>query len=378
MKVLITGVDGFIGKNLRLFLLKEGIEVLGVDLVNLSDLGPFALQADVIVHLAGVNRPKDIKEFKEGNVTALADLLEILAGARKKTPIVLASSTQAALANPYGQSKKEAEELLFARMKAKQGPAYVFRFANVFGKWCRPGYNSVVATFCHNTAHHLPSRIDDPSIRRSFIYIDDVCQAILEVLKEPVLKGSEKIMEVTPAYVVSIGELHAAIEAIEAARLHHAAPPLNDPFIRKLQATYLSYLEPKELIRPLRRLGDKRGSFTEFIRQGDMGQVSLNVIGPRECKGHHYHHTKTERFFIIKGECLIHLRKIGSTHVDSLLLKEDEPSFIDIPPGVTHALENTGEDQAMVLIWASEVYDEARPDTIRENVFKDVTKEEER
>ena len=289
MKVLVTGANGFIGKNLCIWLQRERFEVLKIDIDNLGQLEDFALQADFIVHLAGINRPLDPKEFLDGNINSLVKLTKILKKHKKKTPILLSSSTQAEKDNDYGKSKKQAEDYLFKYQQDTKSPVYVFRFANVFGKWCKPNYNSVIATFCYNQTHGLENKVNDYSHRVRFIYVDDICKTIIDILKQDRWLGSQGIMSITPYYDVTIGHIDWLTRMYKESRDNLMAPIQRDDFEKKLYATWLSYLEEDDFSYDLNMKIDNRGSFTEFFKTEREGQISVNVGKPGIVKGNHYH-----------------------------------------------------------------------------------------
>lgn len=368
MKVLVTGANGFIGKNLSIWLKRNDIDVLAIDIDNLSKLEEYALQADFIVHLAGINRPMDVKEFYDGNLNSIVRLVEILKSNKKKTPILLSSSTQAEYDNDYGKSKKMGEDFLFDYQNKTGNPVYIYRFQNVFGKWCRPNYNSVVATFCYNIANGLDISVNDPNIVKEFVYIDDICKTILDLIKSEDYKGSNKILTIKPSYLLSIGELANIIKSFKKSRDNLIVPNMDNGIVSKLYATYLSYLPTNQFIYDLNMHVDNRGSFTEFIKTLNSGQVSVNVGKPGVVKGNHFHHTKNEKFLVVKGTCSIKFRKIGSEDVIEYIVSGDKLQVVDIPTGYTHSITNIGQDDSITIMWASESFDPNNPDTYFEEV----------
>ena len=324
MKVLVTGSNGFIGKNLCLLLKEAGMESLPIDKENIADLEKFVKAADFCVHLAGINRPLDPKEFYDGNANLTYRLVEAVKASNKRLPVLFASSTQAALDNDYGKSKKMAEDYLLSFQQETGNPVYVYRFQNVFGKWCRPNYNSVVATFCYNIAHDLPIQVADPSAKREFVYIDDIGDTVIELIKSSDYKGSADILSIKPSYEKTIGELADLIRSFKESRNNLVLPYQGDEFAKKLYATYLSYLpEETGFAYELDSHVDNRGSFTEFFRTDGYGQVSVNVSKPGITKGNHYHHTKNEKFLVVKGTCSIKFRKVGDTKVYEYICSGD-------------------------------------------------------
>lgn len=368
MKVLVTGANGFIGKNLSVWLKRSDIDVLAIDIDNLSKLDEYALQADFIVHLAGINRPMDVKEFYDGNLNSIARLVEILKNNKKKTPILLSSSTQAEYDNDYGKSKKMGEDFLFDYQNKTGNPVYIYRFQNVFGKWCRPNYNSVVATFCYNIANGLDISVNDPNIVKEFVYIDDICKTILDLIKSEDYKGSNKILTIKPSYLLSIGELANIIKSFKESRDNLIVPNMDNGIVSKLYATYLSYLPTNQFVYDLNMHVDNRGSFTEFIKTLNSGQVSVNVGKPGVVKGNHFHHTKNEKFLVVKGTCSIKFRKIDSEDVIEYIVSGDKLQVVDIPTGYTHSITNIGQDDSITIMWASESFDPNNPDTYFEEV----------
>lgn len=371
MKVLLTGSNGFIGKNLSLWLKRSDIEVLGIDIDNLHLLDEYALQADFIVHLAGINRPMDVKEFYDRNLNSIVKLVEILKKNKKRTPILLSSSTQAECDNDYGKSKKMGEDFLFDYQKETGNPVYVYRFQNVFGKWCRPNYNSVVATFCYNVAHGLDINVNDPDVVKDFVYIDDICKTIVNLIRSNNYIGSKEILTIKPSYLLSIGELSGIIKSFKRSREDLIVPNMDGGIISKLYATYLSYLPTDEFIYDLNMHVDNRGSFTEFIKTPNRGQVSVNIGKPGIVKGNHFHHTKNEKFLVVKGTCSIKFRKIDSKDVIEYIVSGDKLQVVDIPTGYTHSITNIGQDDSITIMWASEPFDPNNPDTYFEEVIKD-------
>lgn len=368
-RVVITGAGGFIGRNLSLALSRcEGVEVAGFDL----DDSPEALRAalggcDVVYHLAGINRPQDPAEYEAGNAGFTAQLCRWLAAAGARPAVVFASSTQVELGNAYGQSKLAAEAALAEWSNGGGGPVAIFRPPNVFGKWCRPNYNSAVATFCHNIAHGLPIRIDDSAAAVRLVYIDDVIEAFLAPLDEPPIGVEQRA--VTPVTEISVGELAARIETLHAAAHSSDLPDLSQRFTRALYATYLSYLEPDELAFAFALRSDERGDLAELARQPHAGQIFVSHTHPGITRGNHYHDTKVERFIVIAGEGLIRLRRLGSGQVQEYAVSGAAPQAVIIPPGVTHSIENLGATDMVTLFWADEVFDPARPDTHYEPVL---------
>jgi UDP-2-acetamido-2,6-beta-L-arabino-hexul-4-ose reductase len=371
MKILVTGAKGFIGKNLVAELRNRKIyEILEFDKDNSpEDLGSFAKECDLVFHLAGVNRPQSENEFTEGNLNFTKMLLNNLKQQGNKAPIIFSSSTQVALDNPYGKSKLAAEGTLANYSKEMNVPVSIYRFPSVFGKWCRPSYNSVVATFCHNIANNLPIQITNPTTILNLVYIDDVIGEFINLAQNPSsLSGCTLKEKISPLYTLSLYHLSTLLESFRKTRENRCVPDLSDTLTRKLYATYLSYLPIKEFSYPLKMNVDNRGSFAEFIRTSDRGQVSVNISKPGIVKGNHWHHTKNEKFLVVNGIGLIRFRKIGTTEIIEYHVSGEKLEVVDIPPGYTHNIENLGKTDMVTVMWASEEFDPEKPDTYFEEV----------
>lgn len=369
MKILVTGSSGFIGKNLCLWLRQAGYDVLSYDLDTKQSLESLVNESNFIFHLAGINRPITKDEFYEGNSNLTLKLAKAVEATNRDIPICLASSIQAALDNDYGKSKKLAEDYLLSYSKQTGHRVYIFRLQNAFGKWCKPNYNSVVATFCFNIANGLPISINDRNVVKEFVYIDDICKSFVSLLNQDGTYSSEEILTVKPSYKISIGELADMIFGFKASRENLIIPNVGDEFSSKLYATYLSYLEPGQgfsynLVPHI----DARGSFTEFFRTTSAGQLSINISKPGITKGNHFHNTKNEKFLVIHGLCLIKFRKIGTDTIFEYKVSGDDMKVVDIPCGYTHSITNIGSDDSITLMWASELFDKDNPDTFYEEV----------
>ncbi len=364
MQILVTGNKGFVGSNLSLRLEELGHEVLGFDVGdNDETLLEHIHQAEFIVHLAGVNRPLNPQEFADGNVNFTYKLLSLLEQENVKALVLFASSTQAALDNPYGQSKKAAEDLLFAYSEKTGNPVYVCRFYNVFGKWCKPHYNSVVATFCYDIARGNPITVNESAPMVDFIYIDDLCDWIIRAIKGE-NKPSKDILYPEPHYQATPKMIADLLYSFKESRLNYMVPSIDTPFSKALYSTYLSYLPEKEFAYPLDMHIDNRGSFTEILKTIGNGQISVNVGKPGIVKGNHYHHTKNEKYLVVSGTCVIKFRKVGTDKVFSYTCSGDKLQVVDIPPGYTHSIENVGTTDSVTLMWANELYDSNHPDTV--------------
>lgn len=365
MKVLVTGAAGFVGQNLSVRLSRENdISLLPFDIDNSeSELIEALSDADAVVHLAGINRPLDPSEFVTGNVgltSAIADALEKL---KRPLPIIFSSSTQAELDNEYGKSKRAAEERLKFYAEKTGATVRIFRFANIFGKWCRPNYNSAVATFCYNIAHELPINIRDPSAALRLIYIDDVVEAILRELKAQ--QQGFAFCSAEPVYETTVGGVADMIKSIHNARRSGIVGDFSDSFYKKLNTTYLSYLDVPDLETTPELKSDERGWLFELIKSDSAGQIFVSTTKPGKKRGNHYHDTKVEKFCLVKGKARISLRKVNGTERYDFDVDDRDIHIVDIPPGYTHSLENTGSEDCIVLFWANETMNPAYPDTYR-------------
>ena len=365
MKILVTGAKGFIGKNLITELKNQKyLDIYEYDLDStLGDLDNYSRHCEYVFHLAGVNRPKDQKEFLEGNYGFTSVLLENLKKFNNKSPIMLASSIQAIIDNPYGLSKKAGEDLLFAYGMETGVKVMIYRFPNVFGKWCRPNYNSALATFSFNIANDLPIIVNDKNVVLNLVYIDDLVNELIASLKNNENK-KDSFCYVEPVYTVRLGDIIDLLYSFKESRNNLSVPNTNDAFTKKLYANYLSYLPEDKFSYDLKMNIDNRGSFTEFLKTPDRGQVSINISKPGIVKGNHWHHTKNEKFLVVSGKGMIRFRKIGETAVIEYHVSGDKLQVVDIPPGYTHNIENLGETDMVTVMWANEKFDSERPDTI--------------
>lgn len=392
MRVLVTGSAGFVGRNLveSLCNIRDGKDgrpcyaallPLVVDTFDAddapADLVVRAATADVVVHLAGVNRPDDPEEFSRVNTGLTQALVDALEKSDNTCPVILASSIQATLAgryadSAYGRSKRAAEDALFAHERRTGAPAFVYRLPNLYGKWCRPNYNSVVATFCHNVARGLPLRVDDASTTIELLYIDDLVSCLLEAMLGNVTRGEDGFCEAGPTDHVTLGQI---VELLKGFAKAQDAQVITDvfpgSFATKLLSTYISYLPPEAAVHPLTANHDERGSFVELLHAPDFGQVSVNVVRPGMTKGQHWHHSKWEKFCVVAGEGIISQRPVVSSMVEqdkatTLTVSGDEPVMVDMLPGYTHSITNTSHTNDLVVVmWANESFDKNRPDTYR-------------
>lgn len=364
MKVLVTGANGFIGRNLRTVLgEKSGFEVLAVARETTAGRLADAVRAcDAVVHLAGVNRPKEPGEFETGNAGFTQTLCGLLADSGRSVPVVFASSAQAADDNSYGRSKRAAEDALEDYASRQGANVAIYRLPNVFGKWCRPNYNSVVATFCHNLAHGLEIRIDDPARPLRLVHVDDVVETWLRYLARPVEGVSRP--DVSPEYAITVGELAGRIRAFDEVRHSLVIERVGTGLERALYATYVSYLPASRFSYPVPKHGDARGVFVEMLKTKDSGQFSYFTAHPGVTRGGHYHHTKTEKFLVLKGRARYRFHDLATGQNVDIESTGEEPLVVETIPGWSHDITNIGDDELVVMLWANEIFDRNKPDTI--------------
>jgi UDP-2-acetamido-2,6-beta-L-arabino-hexul-4-ose reductase len=361
--ILITGGRGFLGRNLSAHLAERKdclVQIFDLD-NSMQELQAWVLEADIIFHLAGINRPKDPKEFENGNTHLTEELCRFIKQSGRSPKVVFSSSIQVLMDNPYGTSKARAEEALRALAAETGAHLRIYRLKNLFGKWCRPNYNSVTATFCHNIAHDLPISVSDPSYSVELTYVDDVVAAFLaEIEKEhDEIEAGANI----PAYRIQLADLAGRIQAFHDISETLTLPDFADWFNRALYATYLSYVPAETLQHSLDIRSDARGSLAEFIKQNHFGQVFVSRTKPGITRGNHYHHTKTEKFLVVEGDGLIRMRAIEGGSVTEYSVTGSAYQVIDIPPGFTHSITNVGAGEMVTLFWSSETFDPNRPDT---------------
>lgn len=398
MNILVTGAKGFVGRNLvsQLHNIQSGkarnYPVSGTELKvfeydmdsDPAELDVYCKNADFVFNLAGVNRPKDQSEFMKGNFGFASTLLDTLKKYNNTCPVMISSSTQAALDNPYGESKRAGENLLFGYAKETGAKVLVYRFPNVFGKWCRPNYNSAVATFCNNIANDLPIQVNDPKVVMNLVYVDDVVDELIAALSggghrerettnyADYTNGDEVKLgfcRVPVVHTVTLGEIVELLYSFKGMPGNLTVPDLGDPFTKKLYSTYLSYLSKEKFSYPVQMKTDDRGSFTEIIRTPDRGQFSVNISKPGVTKGQHWHHTKNEKFVVVSGHGLIRLRKIGTDEVVDFEVSGEKIEVVEMIPGYTHNIINLSDTEELVtFMWANEPFDPNRPDTYFEEV----------
>lgn len=365
MKILVTGSGGFIGKNvLAEFSKFVNFEILPYDLSNTyEELVSFINKADFIIHLAGINRPKDIEEFYKGNKGFTETIIDLVKETNRNIPILITSSIHADKDNPYGKSKKGAEDALLSFNQETGNTVYIYRLPNVFGKWCKPNYNSVVATFCYNIARDLPIQVNDENFLLPLVYIDDILEEFKNAVSSKANLNEDGYCYVEPTYTIKLGELVKLLYSFKDSRKDLSIPNMNDDLTKKLYATYLSYLPTLNFSYPLKMNIDNRGSFTEFLRTPERGQISVNVAKPGITKGNHWHHTKNEKFLVVSGVASIKFRNIYNEEIIEYIVSGEKLEVVDIPTGYTHSITNIGQDDLVTIMWANESYDPNKPDT---------------
>lgn len=388
MKILITGAKGFVGRNLvenlknirdekdKTHNISNDLEILEYDIDNtLEQLDEFCKKADFVFNLAGVNRPKNKEEFIEGNFGFASTLLENLKKYRNNCPVMLSSSIQATLegryaGSDYGKSKLAGEELFKEYSKETGAKVLIYRFPNLFGKWCRPNYNSAVATFCNNIANDLPIQVNDRNTELELVYIDDLVQELLRAIENNETKDEYGYCYVPEIHRATLGEIVDLLYSFKESRKNLFIPNLTEgSFEKKLYSTYLSYLDPKDFSYKLKMNVDSRGSFTELVKSLDRGQVSINISKPGITKGQHWHNTKTEKFIVVAGTGIIQLRKIGTDEIVEYRVSGEKITVVDMIPGYTHNIINLSETENLVTVmWCNECFNPNKPDTFFEEV----------
>lgn len=364
MKILVTGANGFVGKNLIAELNNRGYNNIYkvTRETKESDFEAYAKNCNFVFHLAGVNRPKEEKEFMEGNFRFTSELLDLLKKHNNKAPVLITSSIQAELDNPYGKSKKAGEDLLFKYSKETGTEVLVYRLSNLFGKWSKPNYNSVISTFCYNIARDIDIKVNDPEVELSLSYIDDVIEEFINAMEGNATRDG-KFYKVPIVYNEKLGRIAELIKSFKDSRKDLFVPNMGNEFTKKLYSTYLSYLPEDGFSYFLKMNKDERGSFTEFLKLPERGQVSVNVSKPGITKGNHWHHTKNEKFLVVSGEGLIEFRNINSDEIIKYRVSGEKLEVVDIPTGYTHNIINIGETDLVTVMWANETFDPENPDT---------------
>lgn len=364
MKILITGSNGFIGKNLVAELKNQGYDdLLLVDRQTTDDeLKKYTSQADFVFHLAGINRPQTDEEFREGNVDFTDKLINYLKVSDKKAPIMVSSSIQAELDNLYGISKREGEEIIKSYGKEYSIKTMIYRFPNVFGKWSKPNYNSAIATFCYNISHDLPIQVNNRETLLELVYIDDVVKELINCLSDKESR-TQDFCFVPTTHKQTLGWIVDTIKSFKESRENLVLPDFGDDFTKKLYSTYLSFLSEDDFSYELKMNVDNRGSFTEFLRTTNAGQVSVNISKPHIVKGNHWHHTKNEKFLVVSGEGVIRFRKPDEDSIIEYFVSGEKLEVVDIPVGYTHNIENLGDKDMVTVMWVNEPFNPNEPDT---------------
>lgn len=363
MNVLVTGANGFIGKNLQMHLQeKGGFEVVPFTRKHTKKDLPSLLEGvDWIVHLAGINRPQDPFEFTRGNAELTQILCDAVQASGRNIPVIYSSSIQAEQDNDYGTSKREAEEALLVLHEKTGNPVYIYRLPNVFGKWARPNYNSAVATFCHNIARDYPVKINNPEALINLVYVDDVVASFLALLGGKTVAGP--YVDVESFYQITVGELVSQLKRFKATRDNLITEPVGAGLVRALYSTYVSYLPPERFAYTVPQHGDERGVFVEMLKTPDSGQFSFFTAHPGITRGGHYHHSKTEKFLVIKGKACFRFRHMLTGEFYELFTEGTIPEIVETVPGWTHDITNVGEDELVCMLWANEIFDRDNPDT---------------
>jgi len=364
LKILIIGASGFIGKNLVAELKNRGYEdlLLFTRENSLDDLKDYTKECEFIFHLAGINRPEKEEEYFAGNFGFTAKLLEYLQFNKNGSPVLFTSSIQAETLNAYGGSKKASEDLLFNHSEETGAQVYVYRLPNLFGKWSKPNYNTVVATYCFNVARNISIKVNDPEALLTLCYIDDVVQEFIDALEGSPTRQSQ-YCAVQETYSIMLGELAKLVESFKESRVKLSVSNMENDLTKKLYSTYLSFLPKDQFSYDLKMNVDNRGSFTEFIRTSDRGQVSVNVSKPGITKGNHWHHTKNEKFLVVSGSGLIRFREVHSEEIIEYKVSGEKLQVIDIPVGYTHSIVNNGPGDMVTVMWVNECFNPEKPDT---------------
>jgi UDP-2-acetamido-2,6-beta-L-arabino-hexul-4-ose reductase len=362
LRILITGADGFIAKNLRVRLRELGHnDVEGITRGTPAALDAAVARAEFVFHLAGVNRTSDDSEFARGNAGFTERLCAALRAAGRLVPIAYSSSIQAGRDNPYGRSKLAAEEILVNHGRDTGTPLWLYRLPNVFGKWSRPNYNSAVATFCHQVARGLPLTVHDPAAPLRLVYVDDVVASFIALLDKPPAPG---FVDAQPVYETTVGDVARQLTEFAASRATLVTPRVGAGLVRALYSTYVSFLPKDSFAYDVKLHSDPRGTFVEMLKTPDCGQFSYFTAGPGVTRGEHYHHSKTEKFLVIQGSAHFGFRHIDTGETHEITVRGGEGRIVETIPGWTHNISNVGDDQLIVMLWANEIFDRERPDTV--------------
>ena len=369
MRVIVTGSKGFIGKNLCIFLKENDHEVIEIHKdSSQKDIENSMLNADFIFHLAGSNRPKNNQEFDIINSGFTKNITSLVKNLNLSIPIVLASSTQAEGHSDYGKSKKKAEEIVQNYSKSTGAPNYIYRLPNVFGKWCKPNYNSFIATFCHNILNNIHVDIHDPKAEVSLLYIDDLCESFLNILEnQPEQYG---IQPLSNSYNTTVGEVAEILISFKSFNESLISQKVGTGLIRALYSTYLSFKTPADFSYSIQKHEDERGVFCEMLKTKDSGQFSFFTAHPGVTRGSHYHHTKNEKFLVVKGSALFKFENIDTAERFEITTNDSNPEIVETVPGWSHSITNVGKDKLFVILWANEIFDQAKPDTFAKKLFE--------
>ena len=366
LKVLITGSKGFIGKNLKLFLKeRKNIDIICFDKEhNVSMLFKIVKKVDFLFRLAGINRSEKIDDFYKYNTDFTKILCKAIGEANRKIPVVYTSSIQAGSNSPYGLSKQGAEELLLSLNKEFKNPVHIFRLSNVFGKWCRPNYNSVVATFCHNITREIPINIENENNLLELIYIDDVIKRFIELIEDTSEKTNLEVYKfISPTYKTTVGELAKQLYAFKQVSKSKILENVGTGLVRALYSTYISYLPKENFSYSVTPNKDKRGLFAEILKTQNCGQFSYFTAFPGVTRGEHYHHSKTEKFLVVKGKACFKFLHMDTKVKYELNVNSEKPEIVETIPGWSHSITNIGNEELIVMLWANEIYDPSNPDT---------------
>lgn len=375
MKILVTGSNGFVGKNLVEKLKNRGYnQILEFTKENsIEELERYTRECNFVFHLAGINRAMSESDFQDGNVELTKKLVEFLEKNNNNSPILFTSSVQSKLDNFYGKSKRQCEKIFLQHASRTNAIVYIYRLTNVFGKWCKPNYNSVVATFCYNIANDLPIKVENKNRKLELVYIDDVLEDFISKLENNLVVGKTKKREIElksahffkieKSYFITVKRLADTICNFEEQRKKLVIPDLSEEFIKKLYSTYLSYVPASKLKKKLKSNVDERGSFSEVLKSKEAGQISINIAKPNVVKGNHWHHTKMEKFLVVSGKGVVRLKNLNSNDLMEFFVNGDNFEVIDIPVGYVHNIENLGDSDMITLMWANEIFNPEKADT---------------